>query len=141
VKITTEIDSQPLSQAFSFSKEKAKALHGLKGILIGIVADQRLNEKELLFLDSWLKSQNFLSDDEAIITILSSVGDILAHGEINPQELLELQSDIEQLISLMPDPELSDAKGIGQKDELLGFLAGVAADGMFNDQEIEALSQ
>ncbi|MFT6402394.1 MAG: NAD-dependent DNA ligase [Pseudohongiellaceae bacterium] len=141
MKITTEIDSQPLSQAFSFSKEKAKALHGLKGILIGIVADQRLNEKELLFLDSWLKSQNFLSDDEAIITILSSVGDILAHGEINPQELLELQSDIEQLISLMPDPELSDAKGIGQKDELLGFLAGVASDGMLNDQEIKALSQ
>jgi len=32
-------------------------------------------------------------------------------------------------------------KGVGQQDELLGFLAGVAADGMFNDQEIEALSQ
>jgi NAD-dependent DNA ligase len=141
VKITTEIDSQPLSQAFSFSKEKAKALHGLKGILIGIVADQRLNEKELLFLDSWLKSQNFLSDDEAIVTILSSVGDILAHGEINPQELLELQCDIEKLISLMSGSELSDVKGVGQKDELLGFLAGVASDGMLNDQEIEALSQ
>jgi len=54
---------------------------------------------------------------------------------------LEIQSDIEQLISLMPDSELSDAKGVSQKDELLGFLAGVAADGMPNDQEIEALSQ
>lgn len=140
MKITTEIDSQPLSQAFSFSKQKAKALHGLKGILIGIVADQRLNEKELLFLDSWLKSQNFLSDDQEVVTILSSVGDILANGEIKPQELLEVQSEIEKLIGLMSDSGLSDVKGVGQKDELLGFLAGVASDGVLNDQEVEALS-
>jgi len=58
VKITTGIDSQPLSQGFSFSKQKAKALHGVRKVLIGIVADQRIYEKELLFLDSWLKSKN-----------------------------------------------------------------------------------
>lgn len=141
MKITTDIDSQPLSQAFSFSKQKAKALHGLKGILIGIVADQRLNEKELLFLDSWLKSQNFLSGDQEVVAILSSVGDILANGEIKSLELLTIQADIEQLISLMPDSGLSDVKGVGQKDELLGFLAGVASDGVLNDQEIGALSE
>ena len=54
---------------------------------------------------------------------------------------MEIQSNIKQLISLMPDSELSDAKGVGQQDELLSFLAGVAVDGMLNDQEVEALSQ
>jgi hypothetical protein len=57
VKITTEIDSQSLSQGFSFSKQKAKALQGVRGGLIGIVTDQRIYEKKLLFLDSWLKSK------------------------------------------------------------------------------------
>ena len=60
------IDSQPLVRAFSFSIERDKALYGLKGILIGLVADQRLNEMELLFLDSWLQSQKFLSEEPLI---------------------------------------------------------------------------
>ena len=140
MKITTDVDSEPLSLAFSFSRQKAKALYGLKGILIGIVADQRLNEKELLFLDYWLKSQYFMSEDHDVVSILTKVGDILAEGELSPQKLLDIQSDIELRISLMPDSVLSEAKGVGQKGELLGFLNGVASDGVLNDQEVEALS-
>jgi hypothetical protein len=49
VKITTEIDSQSLSQGFSFSKQKAKALQGVRGGLIGIVTDQRIYEKNSYF--------------------------------------------------------------------------------------------
>jgi NAD-dependent DNA ligase len=41
---------------------------------------------------------------------------------------------------LMPDSVLSEVKGVGQKDELLGFLNGVASDGVLNNQEVEALS-
>lgn len=140
MKIITDVDSQPLSQAFSFIRQKAKALYGLKGILIGIVADQRLNEKELLFLDSWLKSQHFLSEDQEIVSILIKVEDILGDGRINPQQLLNIHSDIELYISLMPDSALSQVEGVGQKDELLGFLNGVASDEVLNDQEVNALA-
>lgn len=140
MKITTEIDSRSLSQAFSFSKQKAKALHGLKGILIGLVADQELNEKELLFLDTWLKSQHFLSEDLEVVDILAKVGDVLGQGQINPEELRQLQLDIEQLVDNMPEVGLSEVKGVGQKDELLGFLGGVASDGVLNDREVTALS-
>lgn len=141
MKITTEIDSQPLTQAFSFTKQKAKAMHGLKGILIGIVADQQLNEKELLFLDAWLKSQQYLSDDQDVVTILTQVGDILADGQISPDELIQMQANIEQIICTMAEPDQPDIKGVGQKDELIGFLTGVASDGVLNDQEVEALSR
>ncbi|MCH8135945.1 MAG: NAD-dependent DNA ligase, partial [Proteobacteria bacterium] len=48
--ITKDIDSKPLTEAFSFSRQKLKAIHGLRGILTGVVADKRLNEKEFLFL-------------------------------------------------------------------------------------------
>lgn len=50
--ISKEIDSQPLTRAFSFSNQKDRALYGLKGILTGVVADKCLNEMELLFLDT-----------------------------------------------------------------------------------------
>ena len=99
MEIRKEIDSQPLERAFSFSNEKDRALCGLKGILAGVVADQRLNEMELLFLDSWLQSQEYFSDDADVRAILSLVGDILEDGEINPDELSQMQTHIEQIIS------------------------------------------
>jgi NAD-dependent DNA ligase len=137
LSITKDVDSQPLSQAFSFSKQKSRAVHGLKGILIGIVADQKLNEKELLFLDTWLKSQQYLADDQDVVGILSMVGDSLANGFIPPQSLQIMQDRIEALIVRMKDFEGDKVAGI---QELLGFLSGIAADGQLNDQEVGALS-
>jgi len=138
LSITKEFDSQPLTQAFSFSKEKSRAIHGLKGILIGIVADQKLNESELLFLDSWLKSQQYLADDQDVMGILAMVGEILADGFISPESLQTMQGKIEILIMHMKDFEDDRAAGI---EELLGFLSGIAADGHLNDQEVGALSK
>lgn len=112
-------------------------MHGLKGILIGIVADQKLNEKELLFLDTWLKSQQSLADDQDVVDILSMVGDILANGFIASQFLQIMQDRIETLIVRMKDFEDDKVAGI---QELLGFLRGIAADGQLNDQEVGALS-
>ena len=93
--IRKDIDSQPLTRAFSFSNEKDRALYGLKGILAGLVADKRLNEKEFLFLDSWLQSQQHLSEDEHVLAILRQVGEIREDGVISPEELAQMQTRIE----------------------------------------------
>lgn len=135
--ITKEIDSDPLTRAFSFSKEKARALHGLKGILSGIVADKHLNEKEFLFLDSWLKSQQYLSEDSDVLTILQQVGDILEDGLISPNELTQMEARIEEVVSTKNTGELDS---VGQIDELLGFLRGIASDGVLNDEEVDGLA-
>ena len=137
MEIRKEIDSQPLERAFSFSNEKDRALCGLKGILAGVVADQRLNEMELLFLDSWLQSQEYFSDDADVRAILSPVGDILEDGEINPDELSQMQTRIEQIIS---DKDSETPESVGHIEELVGFLTGTASDGVLNDQEITAMS-
>ena len=135
--ISKDIDSQALTQAFSFSRQKEKAMHGLQGILAGVVADQRLNEKELLFLDAWLQSQDALRDHEDVVNILAQVGEVLEDGEITREELVDMQTSIEQIVaSNAEDP----AEGIGRADELVGFLTGVASDGILNDQEVDALS-
>lgn len=135
--ITKEIDSQPLTEAFSFSREKEKAIHGLKGILSGVVADKRLNEKEFLFLDTWLKSQHFLAEDKDVVTLLELVGDTLEDGVISPDELRQMRDRIEQILSTQDDA----TDRVGRVDELIGFLTGVASDGVLNDQEIEAMSR
>ena len=97
--LSKEIDSQPLTQAFSFTRERQRALYGLKGILAGVVADKRLNEKEFLFLDAWLKSQQYLTEDKNLLEILSKVGEILEDGQISPEELQQMQSRIQEIVS------------------------------------------
>ena len=135
--ISKEIDSQPLERAFSFSNEKDRALYGLKGILAGVVADKQLNEMELLFLDAWLQSQEYLSEDEDVLAILTLVGEILEDGVINPDELSRMQASIEAIIT-HKDSETPES--VGHIEELVGFLTGTASDGVLNDQEITAMS-
>lgn len=135
--IRKDIDSQPLERAFSFSNEKDRALYGLKGILAGVVADQRLNEMELLFLDSWLQSQEYLSEDENVLAILTQVGEILEDGVISPDELQQMQASIKQIIS---DKSSETPESVGHIEELIGFLTGTASDGVLNDDEIAGIS-
>lgn len=135
--ITRDVDSQPLTEAFGFTHQKEKAMHGLKGILAGVVADRQLNEKELLFLDAWLQSQESLRDHEDVLTILKRVGEVLADGHITADELESMQKSIEEIVS---NNESEGEDNIGRVDELVGFLTGVASDGILNDQEVDALS-
>ena len=135
--IIKDVDSQPLTEAFSFSREKLKAIHGLRGILTGVMADKRLNEEEFLFLDVWLKSQQYLAEDPDVVDILRLVGDILEDGQISAEALTGMQDRIEQFISAK---DTGETDLVGRSDELVGFLAGLAADGILNDMEISALS-
>lgn len=135
--IDKAIDSSPLSEAFNFTREKKKAMHDLKGILTGIVADKRLNEIEFLFLDTWLKSQQYLAEDKDVLSILQQVGDILEDGQISREELEQMQHCIEAIASER-DTSVSDS--VGRMDEMIGFITGVASDGVLNDDEIVALS-
>lgn len=135
--IPHNINTDLLSEAFSFTREKDRALHGLKGILSGMVADNRLNEKEFLFLDAWLKSQKYLADDADVLKILQRVGDILEDGQISRAELQQMQTHIEDVAT---NKELSTLDRGAQMDELLGFVTGVASDGVLNDDEIRAMA-
>ena len=134
--INKQVDSAPLTEAFSFSKEKQRALYGLRGILCGVVADQKLNEKEFLFLDAWLQSQQFLADDGEVLQILSRVGDILQEGQISPDDLQQMRELINTFIARTEQDVPAKAD---QVNELMGFLTGIASDGVLNDSEVVAL--
>jgi len=135
--LSNQVDGEPLTEAFSFSKEKQRALNGLRGILAGIVADQQLNEKEFLFLDAWLQSQQFLADDDEVKEILAKVGEILEDGKVNPDELTQMRELVTVFLEHSSDEQQSSVNKI---NELMGFLTGVASDGVLNDSEVDALS-
>ena len=130
------LDSAPLTEAFSFSKEKQRALYGLRGILSGVVADQKLNEKEFLFLDVWLQSQQFLAGDGEVLQILTKVGEILEDGQINPEELQEMRDLLNTFLARTEEDHPGNSDQI---NELMGFLTGIASDGVLNDSEVSAL--
>jgi hypothetical protein len=135
---TPQIDphGQPTIRSFNRSRNREKAIFGLKGILEGIVADQRLNEQELLFLDVWLRSQEALGRDGDVVDLLDLTSDILRDGFVTADEL----ADLNQLIyDIVEYKKLSHASAESQINELLGFLSGVAADGVLKEQEIRSL--
>jgi NAD-dependent DNA ligase len=137
VNLKQAFDSEAYNQAFSFSVEKQRAMHGLNGILAGVSADKLLDQKELLFLDSWLKSQQFLASDPDVIEILSQVADIFSNGLISAKKLGLLEQGINQLIFNNSNQLTAE---IAMAEELMGLLSKVAADGVLSDQQMKFLS-
>ncbi|MGH1470367.1 MAG: BRCT domain-containing protein [Cellvibrionaceae bacterium] len=131
-------NGQPINKGFNYSRNIERAAFGLKGILLGIVADQKLNEQELLFLDVWLRSEEHLKKDGDVVDLLDLIGDIIQDGIITSEELRELNDLVDDVINYK---ELDANSNEGQINELIGFLSGMIADNKIKDLEIEALSE
>lgn len=131
------IDShgQPLNAAFNFNRNREKAAYSLRGLLQGLVADEKLDNQELLFLDAWLKSQQEL-DDGDVVDLLNLIGDVLEDGIITSDELQELMEVINDIIEY---GQQSSSEVEATINELLGFLLGIAADGKVTKEELENL--
>lgn len=136
VKTTLNHDGQPLNKRFNFSRNRSKAAYVLRGILQGVIADQKLNDAEVLFLDTWMRSQQYLEDTGDVIDLLDFIGDILEDGYISETELLEIKSVIEDIIEY--GKQQSDIKE-DNINELSGILLGMAADGRLTDGEFKNL--
>jgi len=132
------LDGQPINSAFNFSRNSDKSAYALRGILQGIVADRELNDMELLFLDTWMRSQEHLDADGDVIDLLDTIGDILKDGYISTNELEELNA----LISDVIEYGRQSAERIEDCiNELLGLLLGISADGRITNGEFEHLDE
>ncbi|ADZ91124.1 BRCT domain-containing protein [Marinomonas mediterranea] len=121
---------------FCLDRNRKKAAISLKGILQGVVADQELNEVEILFLDVWLKSQEHLRDDSDAIDLLDAVGDILADGVVTEDEIDDLKTLLEDIVKFK---EVPLDKNIDRVNEFLALVSGVVADDILNTEELSAL--
>lgn len=129
-------DGQPINKAFNFSRNKDKSAFALRGILHGIIADEKLNDMELLFLDTWMRSQENLEPDGDVIDLLDLIGDILSDGFISKDELEELKALITDIIEYGKQSSDEVEDGI---NELLGLLLGISSDSKLTDGEFTHL--
>ncbi|EGR2837924.1 BRCT domain-containing protein [Vibrio cholerae] len=127
---------QPSSWGINYKRNKEKALKALQGILSGIQADKRLNPTEVLFLDTWLKTDSAFKKDGDFLDLRDLIEDVLEDGVIEEHELTEINSLIKDVLhyGFMDDWETD-----GLINQLLGFLQGITADDSINDKEINAL--
>lgn len=119
----SEYNDAPM--AFNYKRNKQKALISLHGILNGITADQHLNETELLFIATWLKSDSEFKKDGDFLDIQEAIHDVLEDGILTSDEkedLLTLLNDVLQY----NDIEHSNLDAL--INMLLGFLQGISAD-------------
>lgn len=108
------------------------------GILQGVIADTRLNEQEILFLDTWLRSQQTIADDGDVVDLIDVVAEILEDGIITSSELNDLNQLIIDIIEVR---QLESSSIESLINQLLGFLSGITADGILHEKEIYTLRE
>ncbi|ORQ08960.1 NAD-dependent DNA ligase, partial [Vibrio cholerae] len=102
-----------------YKRNKEKALKSLQGILSGIQADRRLNPTEVLFLDTWLKTDTAFKKDGDFLDLRDLIEDVLEDGVVEEHELTEIRNLIKDILNYgFRDGWESD----GLINQLLGFL-------------------
>ncbi|WP_105259232.1 hypothetical protein [Pseudoalteromonas sp. T1lg88] len=132
----TDQHGQPLNHNFCTAQNLTKSILSLQGILKGVVSDQRLNDQELLFLQTWLASHKELPVDGDVLDIVETIEDILADGVITADELNEIKDVVNDILEY---GELVSGCVEDLTNELLGFLSGITADNVITLGEFNAL--
>jgi len=136
------LHGQPFNKNFNSKLNKEKIAFALRGILIGLTADSMLNKEELMFLTTWLSSQENIVTDSDIEgdanDLRHAIESILENKVISSEELDEMH----ELISTILEYGTQTSKTIENSvNELLGHLSGITADGVLNDDEFSHLDK
>jgi NAD-dependent DNA ligase len=130
---------QPLG-AFNYKRNRDKLLNNLVGILNGVVADSRIDEQEVLYLDVWLKDAKQLDDNWAFSKLCDHIEEVLADGVITSEELEHLSKLLPQFIEALTElPGVDFYSQESDKSLLEGLCKGVLANPELNDQEVAYL--
>lgn len=94
-----DVDQQGQPPAgFHFSNNQIKAINTLYGLCMGIVADGKINEREVLFLDTWLKDNQAYLNVFPLNVVADRVNGILADGVITQDECEDLYQILGKLL-------------------------------------------
>lgn len=129
--VALNAQGQPLDRRFNAHRNRDKALYSLLGICRGLVADQVVNPREVLFLHSWLKNCPELRDDPDGRDLACCIESILEDSRIDQDEL----DDLKQLIESILRYRQVDAGEADEINMLLGMLTGISADHHINEVE------
>lgn len=121
-----------------YQTNKVKAIETLLGILHGVIADKKLNELEITFLDLWLQENEFLRNDPDAIDILECIRTIKNSSQPAQSDIDDLRELISQILEFR---KVEPAKSllISQANILSGIIQGLIADNAIKDEEIHSL--
>ncbi|SLM62852.1 MULTISPECIES: BRCT domain-containing protein [Dickeya] len=126
---------------FNYKRNKDKLLINLINIIEGINCDGHIDEKEVLFLDTWIKDADLISKNYCVRMISNRLSDILSDGVIEPYELNYLKADLIKVQKELSDlPELDLYSDEADKHLLEGLCKGMMANHELNDSEIRYLN-
>jgi NAD-dependent DNA ligase len=83
---------------FNASRVLSRSCESLLGICNGLLADEVLNEKEVRFLDLWLRDNSAISSVWPGSAIASRVSAVLADGVVTQVELSDLRETLSKLL-------------------------------------------
>ncbi|WP_435102303.1 BRCT domain-containing protein [Arhodomonas sp. AD133] len=92
-------DAQPI-QAVNYRANLKKATESLLGICKGLIADQRLNEQEVVFLDAWLRDNAIVLDRWPGNVIGERVNAVLADGVVTDEEAQDLAETLAEMAGI-----------------------------------------
>lgn len=124
----------------TYKPNRQKTLLSLAGILDGIRADGAIDEQELLYLDTWLRDNEYLGRNRLMRELQRRVSDILADGVVTTEELTDFRRTVGSLMDHYV--ELSGVDFYAdeaEKEVLLGLMKGMLANRQLADFEIRHL--
>ncbi|AHG18450.1 NAD-dependent DNA ligase [Chania multitudinisentens RB-25] len=125
---------------YNYARNKNKLITNLISIIEGILSDGRVDEKEILYLDTWLLESELISRNYCVRTIRARISDILSNRVIDNNELKFFQSDLIKIQKkLLDTPKLDLYSEESDRHLLEGLCKGVLANQELNDLEIRYL--
>jgi len=112
-----------------------KQLLLMKGMLLGAVADKKLNTAELLFLDLWLKKIGEKNLKGDFLDLSEQIHDVLEDGVFAQEEHEDTLTLIDDIL------KYSEVDSDEHALTVLGCICAICSDGTINHTELEQLNQ
>lgn len=96
--IVLNAHGQPLDTRFNQQRNFTRSMESLIGIVRGLLADCALNEKEVVFLGTWLRDNREVVECWPGDVIAERIHRALGDGYLSADELADIQSMLSQLI-------------------------------------------
>jgi hypothetical protein len=114
-----------------------RAVHELHGILLGVTADAKVNDRELSRLNQWITDHREFRDRQPFKEVFGMLSTVLADGIVDESEL----ADLFWMCSRFSDENEYYNEVTADMQRLQGLMAGIAADSIITAEEITALDQ
>jgi len=83
-------DGQPFNRRYGEKRLNDRAIDELIGLSKGIIADQRVNQKEAEFLRSWMEANVSFCEDRNVNLLYCRIHEMLIDGVLDAEEQREL---------------------------------------------------